>query len=37
MIADENAVNKIPKNFTPCAKNHFCTHGTAACTYSCTE
>ena len=24
-------------NFTPCAKNHVCTHGTAACTYSCTE
>ena len=32
MIADEDAVDRIPKNRPQCDRNHGCAHGAAACT-----
>ena len=37
MIADEDAVDHIPKNPPPCGRSHVCAHGAAANTSSCTE
>ena len=34
MIADEGAVDHIPKNSWQCDRSHRCAHGTTACTCS---
>ena len=36
MIADEDPVDNIPKNPTPCGRSHGCAHCAADRTYSCT-
>ena len=32
IITDEDAVDYIPKNFTPCGRSHVCVQDTVACT-----